>query len=320
MLPDYGRYGKWRLFSGRMAGKLDPKEEKTKHMQRKAGIRVAGVLGLAAVAGFAYLLRDNTFAVLDPKGVVAEQQRDLLVTATLLMLLIVIPVFVLTFFITWKYRAANTKADYRPEWDSNRRAEALWWGLPLLIITILSVIIWRSSNQLDPYRPLASELRPVTVQVVALQWKWLFIYPDYGVASVNYVRFPAGRPVSFEITSDAPVNSFWIPQLGGQVYAIAGRQTELNLMANEPGRFNGSSANLSGKDFAKMRFIAEATGEKVFDDWIATVRKSRLRLDAAEYARLASPGTQPVVLYAAADAGLYDTIIRKYTQPSVSDR
>lgn len=286
-------------------------------MRHKIVIGVSLLASLVVLVVMIYVLRDDVFAVIDAKGLIARQQRDLMIIATMLMLLIVVPVFVLTFAIAWKYRAGNTSARYQPEWDHNRRLEMIWWGFPLLIITVLSVIIWKSSHQLDPYRPIASDLKPITIEVVALQWKWLFIYPEQDIATVNYVRFPAGRPVNFKITADAPMNSFWIPQLGGQVYAMAGMETKLHLMADESGRFDGSSANLSGEGFADMRFIAEATDDAAFRQWVAAAKKEQTSLDRQAYEDLRRPATEVGSrLYADSDETLYDTIIMKYMKPA----
>ncbi len=242
-------------------------------MSKRVLYTVLGLLVAVATLAIVWLASGNHFAVLDAKGSIAAQQRDLMLIATGLMLLIVVPVFALTIHIAWTYRAGNDKAEYRPDWDSNRKLEAIWWGFPALIILGLSVIIWNSSHSLDPYRPIASDTRPLKVQVVALQWKWLFIYPEQDIASVNYLRLPEDVPVSFELTADAPMNSFWIPQLGGQVYAMSGMATRLHLIANEQGTFQGSSANLSGEGFAAMRFVTEATSTGEFNDWVRTVQR-----------------------------------------------
>jgi len=188
------------------------------------------LLSLGVVLLVAGYLHGHSIAVLNPQGFIANKERGLIVTITLLMLIVVIPVFALTFAIAWKYREGNTAARYSPEWDHNRWVEAVWWAVPLVLITVISMISWSSSHELDPFRPLRSANPPITIQVVALQWKWLFIYPDQNIATVNFVQFPANTPVDFQITSDAPMNSFWIPQLGGQIYAMAGMSTQLHLM------------------------------------------------------------------------------------------
>lgn len=285
-------------------------------MRQKIAVITGLLLVLVSVGLLVVMLQDATFAVLDPKGIIAEKQRELMVIATLLMLLIVIPVFILTFTIAWKYRAGNSKAQYSPEWDHNKKFEAIWWGFPLLIIVVLSVIIYKSSHDLDPYKPINSPLAPVTIQVVALEWKWLFIYPDHDIATVNYLRVPTNRPINFEITSDAPMNSFWIPQLGGQMYAMAGMKTKLHLMANEEGEYNGSSANLSGEGFAGMRFVAEATTEQDFKAWISNMRTGDTKLSIENYSKLAKQSSNnPRSYYADTDEKLYDTIIMKYLHP-----
>ena len=164
-------------------------------------------VGIAAVA---YLFVGD-IAVLDPLGMIAIKERDLLLTATWLMLLIVIPVFILTVWIALKYHSGNAKAKFRPDWDNSHLAEAVWWGVPCIIAAALSVLIWNSCHELDPFRPITSTVKPMKIQAVALQWKWLFIYPDHGIATVNFVQFPEQVPINFEITADAPMNSFWIP-------------------------------------------------------------------------------------------------------------
>lgn len=255
--------------------------------------------------------------VLQPKGTIAMHQRNLIIVATLLMMLVVIPVFVLTFLIAWKYRAGNTKAKHQPDWDSDKRLETAWWGIPLIIIAILSVITWQSSHDLDPYKPIASDRDPIKVQVVALQWKWLFIYPEHGIATVNYLQFPEDVPINFDVTADAPMNSFWIPQLGGQVYAMAGMSTKLHLMASETGEFEGSSANLSGEGFSDMRFKARASSEAEFRRWVYSVQTSENVLTDQEYATLVKPSKKhSPAQYRLEDEKLYTTIIDKYMVPS----
>lgn len=256
-------------------------------------------------------------AVLNPKGSVAEQQRSLMLVATLLMLIVVIPVFFMAFFFTWKYRESNTKATYEPEWDSSKIAESVWWGFPLAIILILSIITWTSTHALDPFKPLNSNTSPLRVQVVALQWKWLFIYPEQNIATVNYLQIPTDRPINFEITADAPMNSFWIPQLGGQIYAMAGMSTQLHLIADESGSYRGSSANLSGKGFSGMHFIAEAVTNERFNTWIEDTQLASTELNHSLYAELAKPSeNEPPQLYTATDDSLYSSVMDRYVSPA----
>lgn len=252
-------------------------------------------------------------SILQPAGPVARDELDLMFTAMWLMLIVVIPVFILTAFIGWRYREGNTKANYRPDWDHNRLAESIWWGFPLVIILILSVITWNSSHRLDPFQPLAAETAPMKVQVVALDWKWLFIYPEQNIATVNTLHIPDKTPIAFEITADAPMNSFWIPRLGGQIYAMAGMSTHLHLMADQPGTYRGSSANLSGRGFAGMNFITTAESKPNFKAWVNEVKQSPQNLNSDQYAKLAAPSENDIPThYSSVTPQLYDKIIMKY--------
>ncbi len=274
------------------------------------------VLALGVVALVAFFVQSVNAAVLTPKGVIAQQERDLIMFASILALTVVIPVFALTFGIAWRYREGNTKAKYTPDWDHHRVIEAIWWLIPLTLITILSVVTWKTSHDLDPFKPLVSDQKPITIQVVALQWKWLFIYPEQNIAMVNFVQFPKNTPIDFEITSDAPMNSFWIPQLGGQIYAMSGMSTHLHLMASEAGDFYGSSANISGAGFAGMHFVARASSDDEFTQWVGSISRDSLSLNAGEYTNLAKPSRDnPPVFYSAVEDGLYNQVIMKYMAP-----
>ncbi len=282
-------------------------------MRRKLLLFCVGAAVIAGVIGFA--AGQGDMSVLNTAGTIGDQQRDLLVWVTVLMLLIVVPVFLLTGHIVWKYRADNHRATYSPEWDGNRRLEAIWWGFPTAIILVLSVVIWQTSHSLDPFRPIAASAassQPITIQVVALQWKWLFIYPQQNMATVNYVAFPEDTPVNFEITADAPMNSFWIPRLGGQVYAMSGMRTNLHLAANEPGVFRGSSANLSGAGFAGMNFKAVSMTQSDFERWTRQVGSEPQELSRTAYDELRQPGKSDEQYYGSTTAGLQATIISKY--------
>lgn len=268
---------------------------------------------LCLVAVLVYLASGYNIQLLNPKGTIALQQRDLMFIAIGMMLLVVIPVFIMTFVISWKYRASNVKAKYDPEWDHSRAAETLWWAVPFAIIAVLAGITWVTSHSLDPYRPLASDVKPVRIQVVALQWKWLFLYPEQGIATVNHVQFPVNTPVSFQITSDAPMNSFWIPQLGGQIYAMSGMNTSLHLMASDTGTYNGSSANISGEGFAGMKFTATAQTPGEFERWVSTITRKNIPLSSDAYDHLSEPSKNvPPQYYSSYQPDLYDTIIMKY--------
>jgi cytochrome o ubiquinol oxidase subunit 2 len=247
---------------------------------------------------------------------VAQKERGLIILATLLSVIVVVPVFTLLGVIAWKYREGNTKAKYTPEADGNRVAETIWWLIPLLLIAVLSVINWQSSHELDPFRSLNTSAKSMTIQVVAMDWKWLFIYPDQHIASVNFVQFPKDTQLNFQITSDAPMNGFWIPQLGGQVYAMSGMSMQLHLMASKTGDFAGSSSNISGKGFAGMKFTARSSSQADFDSWVRSAKKSPNHLTLSAYNKLAAPSeNNKTAVYSSAEHGLYDTIVMKYMMP-----
>lgn len=256
--------------------------------------------------------------ILFPKGDIALQQRNLLFIIQAIMLLVVIPVYILTFLFSWKYRAQNKKATYDPDLIDNTLAEYIWWGLPLLLTLVVSVLTWVKTYELDPFKPLDSDRKPLTIQVVALQWKWLFIYPQENIASVNFFQFPKDVPLHFEITADAPMNSFWIPDLGGQIYAMPKMKTQLNLIANQLGDFRGSSANLSGEGFAEMYFIARATTDEEYLAWVGQAKASNTVLDRQEYEKLVKPSIDyKKEIYTLKDQQLFDQIVMKYMEPDV---
>lgn len=292
-----------------------------KRVNRKYRFVISAVLLFGLIAAVWSFFATADIDVLQPQGTIANQQRDLLVIATLMMLIVVIPVYILTFAIAWKYRASNTKAKYSPNLTGNKKAEAVWWGIPMVIIAILAVITWQTSHSLDPFKSLSSEKQPVNIQVVALQWKWLFIYPEHDIATVNHVEFPEKTPVNFVITSDAPMNSFWIPSLGGQIYAMAGMSTKLHLMADTVGTYKGSSANISGEGFSDMRFTARSRTSQGFEDWVQRTKQSSDKLSVDEYKKLSQKSrNNKIKYYSSVDNGLYDTIIMKYMAPAKTDQ
>lgn len=265
-----------------------------------------------------FKFREN-IAVLFPEGIIGIEQRNLLLVIQGIMLLVVIPVYILTFIFSWVYRADNKKAKYDPELVDNLYAEIIWWGLPLVLTVIIAVITLVKTYELDPFSPIASENKPITIQVVALQWKWLFIYPDEKIAALNFVQFPKKTPIRFEITADAPMNSFWIPHLGGQIYAMPKMKTILHLIADEEGDFRGSSANLSGEGFAGMHFITRASTEEEFAKWLEEAKNSSKTLNWEEYEKIAAPSqNQPIEIYRLGDDKLFDTILNKYMHPHES--
>lgn len=287
-------------------------------MKKKRKLLLVTLFGLAGLGLVGVFLSRYPIAVLQPAGQIAQNERRLIIFGAALSLVVVVPVFTLLGVFAWKYREGSTKKrKYTPEADGNAWAETIWWLIPTLLIGIISVVTWRSSYALDPFKPISSTRKPLTIQVVALDWKWLFIYPAQHVASVNEVVLPVQTPVDFELTSDTVMNSFWIPSLGGQMYAMPGMKTQLHLLADKTGIYHGSSANISGKGFAGMKFDARAVSAAGFDTWLRQVKSGNGgQLDAAAYARLAAPSQNtPVTYYPQVAAGLYDTIVMKYMMP-----
>ncbi|HVX58497.1 MAG TPA: ubiquinol oxidase subunit II [Candidatus Saccharimonadales bacterium] len=281
------------------------------------GLILAIVIAVLALAVVVRFFEHHDIAVLQPKGTIGHKERNLMLLAVGLCAIVVIPVFTLTILIARRYREGNKKNDdYNPDWDGDRRLELTWWGIPLAIITILAVVTWFSSYSLDPYRALASTQKTMNIQVIAMDWKWLFIYPDQNIATVNYVRFPVNTPVDFSITSDSVMNSFWIPNLGGQIYAMPGMATHLHLMADKTGSYPGSSANISGRGFADMRFVATASDQTSFDSWLRSVKTSTQGLNAVTYDKLSQPSTSPVAYYSRAQSGLFNAVISNYMIPA----
>jgi cytochrome o ubiquinol oxidase subunit 2 len=291
------------------------------HPVRSTLRRLTPWLALPALA----LLAGCNAVVLAPSGDVAAQQRDLLVISTVLMLFIIIPVIALVVIFAWKYRHSNTEAKYEPDWDHSTYLEVAIWGAPLLIIICLGAVTWAGTHLLDPYRPLdriaagrpaEKTVKPLQVNVVALDWKWLFIYPEYGIATVNELAAPVDRPIQFTITSSSVMNSFYIPALAGQIYAMPGMQTTLYGVINQPGEYKGFSANYSGAGFSGMRFNFHGLPQAGFDQWVAQVKSSGLVLDRAGYMRLEAPSENvPAMRFAQVDSGLFSAIVNLCVEP-----
>ncbi|SLJ86357.1 ubiquinol oxidase subunit II [Novosphingobium mathurense] len=267
--------------------------------------------------------------VLDPAGDVAQQQGDLVVISTVLMLLIIVPVMALTIFFAWRYRASNKEATYEPDWDHSTQLELVIWAAPLLIIICLGALTWVATHLLDPYRTIgridaqtavAHDAEPLEVEVVALDWKWLFIYPQQGIATVNELVLPTNRPLQFKITSSSVMNSFYVPAMAGQIYAMPGMETRLHAVMNETGDFVGLSANYSGAGFSNMRFATHSVTGADFTRWADGVKAggkdSAGTLDRATYLQLEKPSEKnPVARYASVDADLYGAILDMCVEP-----
>jgi cytochrome o ubiquinol oxidase subunit II len=284
-------------------------------------------LRLLLLAPMVALLSACNLVVIKPSGDIAQQQSDLLLISTGLMLIIIIPVMALTIFFAWKYRESNKAAEteYAPDWDHSTRLEVVIWSAPLLIIICLGALTWAATHRLDPYRPLdrikpgqpiAANVEPLQVNVVALDWKWLFIYPQYGVATVNELAAPIDRPIRFHITSSSVMNSFYIPALAGQIYAMPGMETKLHAVINKPGEFEGFSANYSGDGFSHMRFAFHGLDQAGFDNWIAGVRQGPEALDRARYLELEKPSEKvPAMRFSSVEGDLWYAILGMCVEP-----
>ncbi|WP_336174930.1 ubiquinol oxidase subunit II [Alloalcanivorax xenomutans] len=282
------------------------------------------VRGMSLAAAVA-LLAGCDAVVMSPSGDVAAQQRDLIVWATVLMLLVIVPVIILTLLFAWRYRSSNKEATYKPDWDHSTVLELVIWGVPLLIIIALGAMTYVSTHKLDPYRPLdriapgkpvPEDMEPLVVEVVSLDWKWLFFYPEQGIATVNELAAPVDRPIRFKITSSSTMNSFFIPALAGQIYALAGMETKLHGVINEEGVYDGFSANYSGAGFSHMRFKFHGLSEAGFDEWVAKVAAEGGTLDRDVYRELEKPSErEPVHYYAEVDPTLYDAILNLCVEP-----
>ncbi len=256
------------------------------------------------------------FDVLDPKGIIGSAEKTILIDSVAIMLAIVVPTIAATLVFAWWFRASNTRARYLPDFAYSGRLELIVWAIPLLVIILLGGVAWIGSHDLDPAKPLASNTPPLEVQVVSLDWKWLFIYPEQRVASVNQLVVPAGVPIHFSLTSASVMNAFFIPQLGSMIYTMNGMTTQLNLQADAPGTFRGMSSHYSGDGFAAMHFDVRAVPAEQFATWVDGLRKTGPTLDPASYAQLARQSIDmPPFTYRAADPALFQQIVTQKLPP-----
>ena len=272
---------------------------------------------LAAVLIGATTLGGCGDGVLDPKGPITLAERQIMFNATGIMLAIVIPVIIATLGVAFWFRASNERARYRPNFAYSGRLELLVWSIPLMTVLLVGSVAWIGAYDLDPPKRIESSAKPVRVQVVSLDWKWLFIYPEEGVASVNQLTIPVGTPVSFELTSAGVMNSFFVPQLAGQIYTMTGMVTRLNAQADYPGTYRGISANFSGDGFADMHFNVDAVLPETFAQWIASARSAGPALDAHAYADLVKPSEAVAPFsYQSIAPGLFTSILSAGSQPN----
>ena len=270
-------------------------------------------VGFSSLCAVTLLGGCSTILLFDPKGPIGEAERFVIIAAIVLMMIVVIPVFIMAFWFPRKYRASNTESTYMPKWSHSAKIEFFMWGVPIAIVTVLAILAWTSTHSLDPYKPIPSAEKPINIEAVSLDWKWLFIYPDQNIATVNQITFPVNVPLSFKITSDTVMGSFFIPQLGSQIYAMAGMQTRLHLLADKPGTYAGHNQQISGRGYADMHFKANAVSREEFQSWVQEVRQSPEKLDLDRYEQLAKPSVgHPVTYFSAVKPDLFVYILRQF--------
>jgi cytochrome o ubiquinol oxidase subunit 2 len=272
---------------------------------------------VATAAAVSFLTAACNRGILDPVGPVAAQEKQILINSTAIMLAIIIPTMIATVAFAWWFRRGNTKATYRPDWEYSGAIEMVVWAIPALTIMLLGGIAWIGSHDLEPSKALKSNVPPIKVEVVSLDWKWLFIYPDQGIATVNQLVVPAGTPVSFRLTSATVWNSFFVPQMGTMIYTMPRMTTQLNLQADKPGTYDGLSSHFSGDGFPGMQFKVQALPADQFATWAQGAHGSALKLDGAGYAELSKPSSyvKPMT-YGAVAPGLFDAIVANKAPPS----
>lgn len=277
--------------------------------------------GVLLIASAAFLSGCKELVLLNPAGDIAAQQGQLVMLSTAIMLLIIVPVIGLTFLFAWRYRQGSRHAEeeYAPNWDHSTKLELVIWSVPLVIVIVLGAITWVTTHHLDPYRPLdriaagqpvPEHVKPLQIQVVSLDWKWLFIYPEQGIATVNEMAVPIDRPVHLLLTSSTTMNAFYVPDLAGMIYTMPGMQTELNGVINRPGIFGGLSSHYSGYGFSGMNFKLHSLDDADFENWIAKARNAGLPLTRQVYSDLVRPTERhPVTRFSTVEAGLYDRVL-----------
>ena len=280
-----------------------------------------GWIGLLVLTGLvdlglliAYLIQGKNIALFNPKGVIAHEQFSLMMFVSAVLFAVAIPVLCILFFTAWRYRESNTKAKHVPDSRHSKLFILSLWLFPTAIMLVLASVMWPATHRLAPQKSIDSSVKPITIQVITLRWKWLFLYPEQGIATVNFVQIPVNTPVKFEMTADeTPMSSFWIPNLGGQLYAMTSHVNRLNLMADTTGDYPGSTPEINGAGFAGMKFTARVSSDKDFKQWVQTVGQSESNLDTATYGELLLPSqNNKVALYSAFDDSLYDNVIMKY--------
>jgi cytochrome o ubiquinol oxidase subunit 2 len=276
---------------------------------------------LAIPAAACLLASCRQAGVLDPQGPVGSAERLILFNSTAIMLVVVLPVIVLTLAFAWWYRASNARAAYRPEWSYSGHIELVVWSIPTMVVILLAAVAWIGSHDLDPVRKLQGDVRPIRIEVVSLDWKWLFIYPEQRIAAVNQLVIPTGTPVEFSLTSATVMNSFFVPQLGSQIYTMPGMTTRLNLLAERSGDYPGLSSNFSGEGFSDMRFLVRALPASEFEIWLAHTRAEAPALNAEAYVQLLrTDGNTTSQTYSGIDPNLFERIAHPAAQVDTAPR
>ena len=270
-------------------------------------------LPIIFIASIIFYVSHQNAQVFNTAGTIAKDEKNLILFSMFLSLFVLVPVYLMLILFSVKYRASNKSSKYSPNFSHSRTVESIWWTIPTILIVILSVVTWRSSHQLDPYKKIDSNVKPINIQVVALDWKWLFIYPDKSIASINSINIPINTPINFELTSDAPMNSFWVPQLSGQIYTMPGMSTKLSILSDKKGSYSGRSANISGRGFAGMLFSVNVVSNSEFNQWVKNTKSSTKVLNGSSYDLLSKPteNVQPFT-YSFVSADLYKNILGKY--------
>jgi cytochrome o ubiquinol oxidase subunit 2 len=271
------------------------------------------LIGSGLLLAMVLLNSCSKFIVLDPKGPIGGEEALLIKIAFLLMLIVVLPVFAMIIWFTVRYRASNKKATYMPDWAHSNKIEWVIWLVPLAIVASLSWLTWVKTHELDPYKPIKSEVKPVRIEVVSTDWNWLFIYPDYNIAVVNHMVFPVNTPLSFKLTSASVMTSFFIPQLGSQIYVMAGMRTKLHLLADHEGTYLGQNMEYSGNGYATMHFDAVATSNEKFMEWVNEAGRSLKVMNMPTFKEFSEPSINyPVTLYSSVAPGLFNRIMMQF--------
>ena len=270
-------------------------------------------LPIIFIASIVLYVSHHNAQVFNTAGTIAKDEKSIILFSMFLSLFVLVPVYLMLILFSVKYRASNKSSKYSPNFSHSKTVESIWWTIPTILIVILSVVTWRSSHQLDPYKKIDSNVKPINIQVVALDWKWLFIYPDKSIASINSINIPINTPINFELTSDAPMNSFWVPQLSGQIYTMPGMSTKLSILSDKKGSYSGRSANISGRGFAGMLFSVNVVSNSEFNQWVKNTKSSTKILNGSSYDLLSKPteNVQPFT-YSFVSADLYKNILGKY--------